>query len=373
MMFERRAYLSPLVICVAVTLLLMCLAEPSAPTKLCGSVLGAPKPPLPLSQHACLDSPRFAYLVTIAGESLPAHGDFAALLKDPDVASFYSTWRVRLGDFPFHPGSFGENRNFLLERAVAAERLRGCRFTYYIFVDEHTPMLTLSAETAAIDGVRTDVAPYLAWRELLLEWMPAVGYPRYIFMPQFDPKRSYPAHSLVNFDHVMLAVHFSAARLLLPYAIDIEPFHWWQAQGVMIVTAAMLYLESSLEFRSFLSFPKVPHNSSSTGMKPWDPEMLVPYVRNALSGDSPLYHRVLALSTTPVDGLERRHNASVRYDIDVSALGIKPDHAIWTRANSFWARLGAANSACAAGFCDLVNISEYISSIIDCAVQRCQQ
>ena len=337
---------------------------------------GGPLSPLPT--HACAASPRFAYLVTLAGERFPAHGDFADLLADPDVASFYSTWRVPLGDYPFHPGTFGENRNFLLELAVAAERRRGCRFTYYVFVDEHAPRLSFNA-MAGVDGVRTDLAPYLAFRELLLEWRPAVGYPRYGFMPKFDPGRSTPAHSVVNFDHVMVAVHFTAARLLLPYAIDLEPLHWWHAQALFDLEAAMLFLEGSLEFRSLESSPKEPHESASSANnpgRPFDIALMERYLRNAVLPEdrSVLAGRVFALGTILRDGLERRANSSVRYDIDVRALGAKQDHALWTRANAFWARLGAENAArCGGGFCDLLDpaATGFAEQLTDCRVQAC--
>ena len=334
-------------------------------------------PPPSLPTNACETSPRFAYLITIAGDMFPTHGDFADLLADPDVASFYVTWRVPLRDYPFHPGTFGENRNFLLELAVASEQRRGCRFLYYVFVDEHTPRLKLN-DMAQIDGIRTDIAPYVAFREMLLEWRPAVGYPRYEFMPKFDPQRRTPAHSVVNFDHVMVAVHFTAARLLLPYAIDLETLHWWHAQLLIDLVASMLYLESSLEFRSFESFPKVDHESSSKANNPgrtFDFAVMESYLRNAvLSEDkSVLAKRVFPGLAVLHDGLERRGNVSQRYDIDVRVLGIKKDHAVWTRANSFWARLGAANSQCVAGFCDLVDpvTSGYVAQLTDCRKRPC--
>jgi hypothetical protein len=325
-----------------------------------------------LPHHACTNSPRFAYLVCISGEAFPAHNtDFTALLADDDAQNFYITWREPLAPFPFHPGSFGENRNYLLELAVEAEKKRGCRFLYYIFLDEHAPALRTNSETAALDGIRTDIAPFLAFRQLLLEWMPAVGVPRYSFMPRFDLSHTTPAHTIVNFDHVIVAVHFTAARFLLPYASDLEPFHWIHAQALMDLEASMLFLESSLVFRSIESFPKAPHQSataSNNPNKPFDAALTADYLRNSVLDSSPLARRIFPINAVLANGLERKNPLSVRFDVDLRDLEIKADHVVWTRANAFWARLGASNGG---GFLDLVDSANYTKLLTDCVTNTC--
>ena len=330
-----------------------------------------------LPQNACTSSPRFAYLVTISGDSFPpATGEHADVLKDTDIASFYVSWRVRIPNATFHPGTFGENRNLLLELAVAEEKRRGCRFLYYIFVDEHTPRMKLNPETATIDGIQAapGVTPFVAFRQLLLDWMPALGYPRYSFMPLFDPSQPVVARPVINIDHVLLAVHFTAARWLLPYAIDIESFHWWQAQAVVNLLASMLFLESSLEFRSCESFPKDSHVSASTtnnGMKPFDANLAELYLRGSVLPSSLLASRIFPLlSGTVANNIARRNNGSVRFDLDVRALGAKPDHAMWTRANLYWSHLGAPAN-CNSGFCGLQPAKAAAASMLDCSVRQC--
>ena len=336
-----------------------------------------------LPQTACTDAPRFAYLVTVAGDSFPpSHiGDFSDLMNEPDVKIFVASWKRPLPPYVFRPNSsFGENRNALLEQAVEYEIVRGCRFTYYVWVDEHCPSLKFDLTTAPLDGIRTDQPPHAAFRALLLEWMPAVGVPRYAFMPRFNASIPVQAHTVINWDHVLVAMHFTAARLLLPYDTEAERTNWIPAQILMDLQAAALYLEHVLMFRSLLSFPKAPHVSStavygSSGALDWN--LMESTLRTSVRQSALLSSRVFPiLNAHPVDGLELRSPRDVRYDVDLRPLGITADHPVWRRPNAFWARFDSCESNSSSkpsdGFGNLLgSTGAYEEQVTNCSARPC--
>lgn len=317
---------------------------------------------------------RFAYLVTLRGggpaHQVPNYGDYEYLRSGSDESEmFVVTWKERTEGFPFNEGgTFAANRNYLLELALQKEEARGCRFTYYIWHDEHMEKLTFDPEVAAHDGVRMDIAPHAAFRSQLDQRNPAVAVPKYHWMPprggtSFGGESARGAYSVLMFDHAMVAVHSTAARIILPFAADLEPIHWVYTQELFSQFVSVLYLEHTHCYPAFVVPFKVSHRSATDENngaigKTWVKGLMGKYLLPALVSSGPLVNRLWPFeeATGKVPQVALDSPPDVRYDVDLS-LVVNAGHPMWQYINSFWEAYGSNMLACGGGFCDLRNES----------------
>jgi hypothetical protein len=317
---------------------------------------------------------RFAYLVTIGGggpaNQVPDYGDYEYFKSGSNETELIVvTWKERTEGFPFNERApFAANRNFLLELALQKEEARGCRFTYYIWHDEHLVKLTVDPEVAAYDGVNTNIHPHAAFREELDKHNPAVAVPKYFWMhprggSSFGGESARGAYSVLNFDHAFVAVHSTAARVLLPFATEVEPMHWVYAQELFSQFVSVVFLEHSHHYPSFVVPRKMEHNSGTLENndahgKQWIRGLMGPYLRNALVSGKPLASRIWPFG----DGLGKVPQVAtdsppdVRYDVDLTSV-VNVGHPMWQYINTFWEAYGSGARECGGGFCDLRNES----------------
>lgn len=306
--------------------------------------------------RACDTEPRFAYLVTLESD-LPDYGDYKALAAMPSVELITVTWREQRNGSAFNPGAtFTENRNLLLDLALKREHQRGCRFTYYIYLDEHVAPLEYDAETARVDGLDTSLPPHQGLQRVLLDWNPAIGYTRYSWMPRLDPNIPLQGSNRLNFDHVMIAVHYTAARLMLPMYAPFDAFHWVYGQQLFDSLANTLFMEHCVFFRSFV-INKINHPSSTQAAndafgKPWNTALMDPFLLSTFRPG--LMQRRVWPWGSEIPQVARRAPPDVRYDVDLAAL-VRESASFWLYNSDFWARHGTGVHACGGGFCDLRN------------------
>lgn len=315
---------------------------------------------------------RFVYLVTVRGggppNQAPNYGDYEYFKSGSNETELIViTWKERTEGFPFaEGGTFSSHRNFLFELALRKEEARGCRYTYYLWIDEHLPKIYLDGETALYDGVRTDVEPHEAFRILLDEKNPAVAMTRYHWMlprgqSSYGGEAARGAYSLLNFDQAFVAVHATATRLMLPFHTELEPMHWVYTQELFCQLAAALYLEHVHYYPSFIVPRKIAHESSNTNFnanagKEWIMGLMGPLLASAVVSNGSLAERIWPWGK----GLEKVPQAAldsppdVRYDVDISTLVLE-GHPMWQYINTFWEAYGSNTRACGGGFCDLRN------------------
>lgn len=305
---------------------------------------------------ACLEGegPQFAYLVTLESD-VPDYGDYRSLANMSNVELITVTWKEQRRGSVFNPGAtFTENRNLLLDLALQREQQRGCRFTYYIYLDEHVAALEYDAETARVDGLNTSLSPHEGFQRVLLDWNPAIGYTRYSWMPRLDPAIPLQGSNRLNFDHVMIAVHYTAARLMLPMYAPFDAFHWVYGQQLFDTQANTLFMENCVFFRSFV-INKIIHPSSTQAAndafgKPWNTALMDPFLLSTFKPG--LMQKRVWPWGSEIPQVARRAPSSVRYDVDLSAL-VRGSSSFWRYNSDFWARHGTFVHACGGGFCDL--------------------
>jgi hypothetical protein len=317
---------------------------------------------------------RFAYLVTVRGggpaNQAPDYGDYEYFKSGSNETELITiTWKERTEGFPFSPGgTFSSHRNVLLELALQREEARGCRYTYYIWYDEHLPELLMDHDVALYDGVRTDLAPHAAFREELDKRNPAVAMGRYHWMhprggSSYGGEEARGAYSVLNFDHAFMAVHSTAARVLLPFHTELEPMHWVYAQENFCQLVAALFLEHVHYYPSFVVPRKISHTSATdhfngdTGNgKTWIMGLMGEMVANAVVSNGSLARRIWPWGK----GLEKVPQAAldapphVRYDVDLTSVVLE-GHPMWQYINTFWEAYGSGARECGGGFCDLRN------------------
>lgn len=300
--------------------------------------------------------PQFAYLVTLESD-LPDYGDYKTLAKMPNVELITVTWKEQRNGSAFNPGAtFTENRNLLLDLALQREQQRGCRFTYYIYLDEHVAALEHDADTARVDGLNTSLTPHEGWQRVLLDWNPAIGYTRYSWMPRLDPAIPLQGSNRLNFDHVMIAVHYTAARIMLPMYAPFDAFHWVYGQQLFDSQANTLFMEHCVFFRSFV-INKIGHPSSTQAAndafgKPWNTALMDPFLLSTFKQG--LMQKRLWPWGSEIPQVARRAPSDVRYDVDLSGL-VRASSSFWRYNSDFWARHGTLVHGCGGGFCDLRN------------------
>lgn len=307
---------------------------------------------------ACSEThgPQFAYLVTLESD-LPDYGDYKTIAKMPNVELITVTWKEQRNGSAFNPGAtFTENRNLLLDLALQREQQRGCRFTYYIYLDEHVAALEYDAETARVDGLNTSLTPHEGFQRVLLDWNPAIGYTRYSWMPRLDPAIPLQGSNRLNFDHVMIAVHFTAARIMLPMYAPFDAFHWVYGQQLFDSQANTLFMEHCVFFRSFV-INKIGHPSSTQAAndafgKPWNTALMDPFLLSTFKPG--LMQKRLWPWGSEIPQVARWAPSDVRYDVDLSGL-VRASSSFWLYNSDFWARHGTLVHGCGGGFCDLRN------------------
>ncbi|XP_023933078.1 uncharacterized protein LOC106157939 isoform X2 [Lingula anatina] len=179
------------------------------------------------------NSPQFVYL--IQGASMHA---IQGLNATPNREIIWLTFRDRTGDIYFPNSTHGEGRNRLLTEAIdrAAERKDG-GYLYYVFLDDDVELVSVNFANISW---RTDLPenPYDRFEEFLLDYEPAVGYPRPITFhtgPNSTVGLSY------NFDAIINAFHRHTLSFLLPYITDLDHVSWWFAQWFIMHTSAAFY------------------------------------------------------------------------------------------------------------------------------------
>lgn len=249
----------------------------------------------------------------------------------------------------------------LLQMALARERERGCRFLYYIYVDEHMPAMRVDPALGPSDGIDMGIPPQLAFRQQLLEWNPAVGVSRY----QFHPVGTRYPMCIQNFDASFVALHYTAARLLLPLYDENELVHWYNTQAVFDQLANVIFLEHTLHFRTFITHPKIPHSSGSTEHnqgKTFDFGTVDPYITKSVVTGGLLARRqwpfipIRTIYDPPVPpgempNVPTKAPPDVRYDINIAAY-VHPERPLWLFVNDWWLEHGGDAKQCGGYFCD---------------------
>eukprot|EP00929_Paragymnodinium_shiwhaense_P079930 TRINITY_DN41674_c0_g1_i1.p1 TRINITY_DN41674_c0_g1~~TRINITY_DN41674_c0_g1_i1.p1 ORF type:complete len:482 (-),score=96.84 TRINITY_DN41674_c0_g1_i1:743-2188(-) len=140
------------------------------------------------------------------------------------------TFRSRRRTALYFPNSLlAEGRNVLLAAAAAQEMLRGYTYNYYVLMD---------ADAQAAPSWPTALSLFEGF---LRSWEPAVG-----LLEHDDPLEpvlndSAPPRSMWAFDHIFMAVHGEAARVLLPYDTSWDETCYWVSQWVLTSLASALY------------------------------------------------------------------------------------------------------------------------------------
>jgi hypothetical protein len=249
-------------------------------------------PPHPMRNgllSRCTEGPRFAYLLTTAASMPTAYGDYDAMNDARHSALFLVTWARRAAPVPaavtaarFQPNAtFSGNRNTLLRMATRHERMRGCRFDFYVFVDDHLRGLVARWDLYGqyLRGLNVTNASLAlrAFERVLLAHRPCVGVPDYLGWRVFGRRRAF-IELPVNFDHAFIAVDSACARLLLPYAAAFD--RNYQSQQLLDMLAALWFHERRFMLNAF-ELSKVPH-ASSPGFSALDPRPMLAFLRGAL-------------------------------------------------------------------------------------------
>ena len=313
----------------------------------------APRRALP---ETICDKAQFAYLFAFRGQ-FPSYGDYRELAESPSCEVFISTWGAPLSGAPrrlhhrFMPGAtFSVSRRNLLDMALERERRRGCRFRYYVYLDEHAPALQLKASVASLDGVNVSLAPHQAFQHLLLELNPAVGLPDYWGAP------SCRVGSILLLDHILIAIHSTAARLLLPLHEELDAFHWYYSQQLFDWVANVLFVEHVHVYRVLRLGQKIPHTSGSAAGnpgRPWVPPLLQGVMQSLFRNGSVLSRRIWPWRHG-VPQVAREAPATVRYDVDLSGM-VRVEQPLWLWVNHYWAQHGSGSADCGGDFCDLAD------------------
>lgn len=185
--------------------------------------------------------PRFIYLIQAAkGNPYP---DLASDNRDVIVLNWKEP--ALTPNTLYHPGcTWNEGRNRLLAEAKHRERQTGASYLYFIFMDEDCEFEVDRALTERLDlSVPED--PFDAFEAFLLNWEPAVGYPRYDWQ-HTEPDRE--VNLGYNFDALVNAFHRDTIGTLLPYYTGFDAESWLYSQLLISHLCAMLYNAHRIQY-----------------------------------------------------------------------------------------------------------------------------
>jgi hypothetical protein len=202
---------------------------------------------------------RFLYL-TQTSQDLPER---LRGLEGPDSDIRFLSWRAPSTDprsvfYPHSSWTQGRNR-LLLEGA-------GTGYLYYVFLDDDVVL-------DSVDG-REERNPWRVLEELLLEYEPAVGFPRYEWhLVGGHDDTTKAVQSLRFFDAVLNAFHREAVWHLLPYYDLLDDESECYSQNVLCSVAASLYPGHLLQFNG-LSLTNLEHRRTDREFALFKPEQL---------------------------------------------------------------------------------------------------
>ncbi|XP_013405327.1 uncharacterized protein LOC106170129 [Lingula anatina] len=185
------------------------------------------------------DSPKrtrksqFVYLVQGASRR-PIPG----LKATPNREIIWLTYRDKTGDIYFPNSTHATGRNRLLWEAIerAAKRNDG-GYLYYLFLDDDL-LLTNEENKKRWWRRKLPRNPYDRFEMFLLDFQPAVGFPRYSFNIHDAPA---PVGVKYNFDAIFNGFHRHTISFLLPYISDLDHTSWFFAQWFVIHISAVFY------------------------------------------------------------------------------------------------------------------------------------
>mmetsp|Transcript_22456 Transcript_22456/g.53123 ORF Transcript_22456/g.53123 Transcript_22456/m.53123 type:complete len:225 (+) Transcript_22456:3-677(+) len=128
-------------------------------------------------------------------------------------------------------------------------------YDFYIFMDGDAQLLE------ARDFGRNTGNPFTTLQNYLVEWQPAAGF---VHKPwhHITPNEVQTGY---NFDHVVAAFHWEAARYLLPYEEKFDDESWWYCSVVTSLVVNAFWHPHNLQFNA-LQVVDHDHNTYPKGM-----------------------------------------------------------------------------------------------------------
>lgn len=149
----------------------------------------------------------------------------------------------------FRPNtSWSQGRNILLKEAFKTQK----KYEYYVFMDDDIRIFNKSSNE---DGIQL-------YKEMLLEYRPAIGFPDYFWHLQggsenkrFNTKqtRKSDMNSPMFFDACVNAFHESIIKEILPYQEKFDSINWWLSQEIMNHYISNFIDNSVLQFNNIIS------------------------------------------------------------------------------------------------------------------------
>jgi hypothetical protein len=143
------------------------------------------------------------------------------------------------------PSSQNDGRNALWTEIRLRHPLT--RFLYYIFMDEDVKLLVDLGRSTLHCG---NCGPHQLFEQYLVQYQPAVAFPRFPLWHQDDGSEVQLLHTNFNFDHILIAIRAEAATMFLPTETRFDSECWWLGQSIWAMVARAFYHEHTIQVNS---------------------------------------------------------------------------------------------------------------------------